>query len=131
LEKSRYKTAFVLSLLGGLLIIFHSVLNTIMFSFFGVSFGFMGGMMSGFTGMMGSVGFPFGFMVGLMLVGLIAGIIVFVGSLMLYLRPLEHFAWGTVILVFSIISFLGMGGFVVGAVLGIIGGSFAISKICN
>jgi hypothetical protein len=35
--------------------------------------------------------------------------------------------WGTVIIIFSAISFVGMGGFFIGALLGIIGGAFAIS----
>lgn len=128
MQKNRYSTAFVLSLIGGSLIVFQDVLSVIMLTSFGVNFGVMGSMMSGFTGMMGSFGFPFGLMTGFMLVGLISGILVLVSALMLSLRPLEHFAWGIVILVFSIISFLGIGGFVIGAVLGIIGGVFTLSR---
>jgi hypothetical protein len=35
--------------------------------------------------------------------------------------------WATLIIVFSAVSFVGMGGFFIGAILGIIGGAFALS----
>ena len=89
--------------------------------------GIMDGMMGGYQGMMGSFGLPFGLMGGLILVGLVSGIFVILGAVMLNSRPAEHTGWGTVILVFSITSFLGMGGFLIGAILGIVGGAFAIS----
>jgi hypothetical protein len=121
-------TAFILSLIGGVLILAN---GAVMFTFWGSSFGWMmsglGGMMGGYQGMMGSLGFPFGFMQSFMFVGLVSGIIIMIGAVMLNARPSEHFAWGVIILVFSVISFLGMGGFIVGAILGIIGGTFAIS----
>lgn len=86
-----------------------------------------GGMMGGYHGMMGNLGMPSGFMGGLSVIGVISGILVIIGAIMLNASPVEHTAWGTIILVFSIISFLGMGGFFIGAILGIIGGALAIS----
>jgi len=77
--------------------------------------------------MMGSLGVPFGLMGGLSLIGLASGILVVISAIMLNARPEEHTVWGTVILVFSIISFLGMGGFLIGAILGIVGGALALS----
>ena len=56
-----------------------------------------------------------------------SGILVVIGALMLNTHPKEHTSWGTIILIFSIISFLGMGGFFVGAILGIVGGVLALS----
>jgi hypothetical protein len=50
-----------------------------------------------------------------------------IGAAMLRAHPQEHTMWGTVIIVFSAISFVGKGGFIIGALLGIIGGAFAIS----
>ncbi len=100
-----------------------------MFGGFGIG-GMMGGfsgMMGGFQGMMGSLGIPFGFMSGFFLIGLVSGVLVMIGALMLNTRPTEHTAWGIIILVFSAISILGMGGFLVGAILGIVGGALAIS----
>lgn len=83
--------------------------------------------MGGYGGMMGGFGIPLGFMSGLSLLGLVSGIFVIIGALMLNTRPMEHTTWGTIILIFSIISLLGMGGFFIGAILGIIGGALALS----
>jgi hypothetical protein len=87
----------------------------------------MSGFMDGWHGMMGSYGFPNGFVTGLSIVGLVPGIIVIIAAVMLNVRPIEHTIWGTLILIFSIISFVSMGGFFIGAILGIIGGALAIS----
>ena len=81
----------------------------------------------GFGGMMGGWGGPFGFMGGLWYIGLIAGVVVVISALMLSSRPEEHATWGTLIIVFSIISIFGMGGFFIGAILGIAGGALALS----
>jgi hypothetical protein len=124
-------TAFVLSLTGGVLMLLGAAIAWIWFMSGGSSFsgmmGGFGGMMGGYQDMMGSVGMPFGFMAGLSLIGLVAGIIVIISAIMLNARPAEHATWGTLILVFSIISFLGMGGFYIGAILGIAGGALALS----
>jgi len=118
--EERPTTAIVLSLIGGSLMFLSGAM---MFMYGWVGFGMMGGYM----GMMGSIGGLSGFMSGLSLVGLVSGILVIIGALILNARPAEHTAWGTIILVFSILSLLGMGGFIVGAVLGITGGAFALS----
>lgn len=77
--------------------------------------------------MMGGFGNMLGFMESYFLVGLVAGIIVLVGALMLNSRLTEHSTWGVIIVVFSAISLLGMGGFFIGAALGIAGGALALS----
>jgi len=127
-SEERPTTAFILSLIGGVLMALNDGMMFMLFMFGGWNHsGLMGGMMGGYRGMMGSFGFPIGLMNSLMLVGLAAGIIVIIGALMLNTRPAERATWGAIILVFSIISFLGMGGFFIGAILGVIGGAFAIS----
>ena len=126
-SKNMNVTAFVLSLIGGILMLFNGGMSFMMLTFYGADFGFMWGMMGGYMGMMGSFGFPFGSMVGLMLVGIVCGVIVIIGALMLKSHVAEHRSWGLVILIFSVISFLGMGGFYIGAILGIIGGALALS----
>ena len=126
-SENRPTVAVILSLIGGVLML----LGGAIFSFFSFTgFGMMGGyrgMMDGYWGMMGRFGFPFGFMMVFSLIGLVSGVLVIIGAVMLDIRPSERMAWGTVILAFSVISFLGMGGFFVGAILGIIGGAFALS----
>jgi len=112
--------AFVLSLIGGILIF----LNGIMFSMW-----FMFGDSSPWDmmDMMGGWRFFPGFTGGFSVVGLVAGIVVIVGAVMLNMRPAEHLIWGVVVLVFSAISFLDMGGFFIGALLGMAGGALALS----
>ncbi len=109
-------TAFALSLAGGILMLIVGGMSTLWFT----PGGWGGGMMR----MMGA---SFGFMAGFSLIGVVSGIVVVIGALMLNARPSEHTAWGTVILLFSVVSLLGMGGFLIGAVLGIVGGSLALS----
>jgi hypothetical protein len=128
---SSHSVAFILSLIGGILILMGGLASSMWFMLGGSNFwGMMngnGGMMRGWR-MMDGYGFPFGFMGGFSFVALIAGILVIIGALMLNGRPAEHMTWGVVVLVFSIISFVGMGGFVLGALLGIAGGALALSR---
>ncbi len=74
----------------------------------------------GYGGMMGGFG-------GFWFLGLVCGIAVIIGALLLNARPLENATWGALIIVFSVISFIGMGGFFIGALLGIAGGALALS----
>lgn len=119
------ETAFILSLIGGVLML----LGGLAVSSFWFSNGgsYFGGMMGGFNGRMGGFGNLLSMMEGYSLVGLVAGIVVLVGALMLNSRPTEHSTWGTIIVVFSVISLVGMGGFLIGAALGIAGGALALS----
>ena len=71
------------------------------------------GLVSGFVGLMGAF-------------GLISGIIVLVSSIMLLTGSGQVRTWSVLILVFSVVSFFGTGGFVVGAVLGIVGGALVL-----
>ena len=99
-----------------------------------VGYGFMG-MMTRYGsgargyGMMGQgfgmMGYGFGI---LAIVGLVFGAIVIISAYMLNSKPREHTTWGTLIVIFSVISIFGSaGGFGVGLILGIIGGVLGIS----
>ena len=61
-------------------------------------------------------------------VGLTCGVLVLFGALMLHTKPVNRKAWGIVIVVFSIPSVLTGGGFIIGFILGIIGGATAFSR---
>jgi hypothetical protein len=89
----------------------------------GTYYGVGGGMMRGF----GFSGYGYGWMIGLSIVSLVCGVLVLVGALMLKAHPAEHYTWGIIILAFSVASFLGMGGYFIGAILGIAGGAIALS----
>ena len=58
--------------------------------------------------------------------GLVCGMIVLLSSTMLLIRKGDRRTWGILILVFSVLSFIGLGGFVIGAILGITGGVLAL-----
>jgi Family of unknown function (DUF6114) len=73
----------------------------------------------GYTGSPGSI--ASGFVGALSVFGLVCGIIVLLSAIMLRFMPSQRQTWGIFILVFSILSFFGFGGFIVGAVLGIVG----------
>lgn len=131
-SESSSNIAFALSLIGGVFILMGGVASSIWFMIGGSNFwgmmGANGGMMgSGWGGMMGEYGFPFGFIGGFSFVALVAGIFVIIGAVMLKANPAQYMTWGVVVLIFSIISFVGMGGFVLGALLGIAGGALALS----
>jgi hypothetical protein len=121
--------AVILSIIGGVLMLVGGSMAFMMLSYndeYGMMSGF-GGMMGGYRGMMDDVGFPYNVLDGFMLVSLVSGILVIVGAVMMDIHPSQSRTWGIIVLIFSIISFVGMGGFLVGAVLGIVGGALALS----
>ena len=60
-------------------------------------------------------------------VGLVLGIIVLIGGIMQRLRPANKKAWGVITIIFSIPSVIMGGGFIIGFILGILGGISALS----
>ncbi|MFH1327754.1 MAG: DUF6114 domain-containing protein [Candidatus Bathyarchaeota archaeon] len=62
-----------------------------------------------------------------MAIGIIFGIIIIVGASMVYRNPLSKTGWGIAILVLSIISIVIGGGFILGFILGIIGGALILA----
>lgn len=89
----------------------------------------MGGMMHG--GMakwwLGNQ-FWFNVMHGLSLAAIASGLLVLFSGVMMYKKPQDSQLWGTLALIFSITGILGMGGFVIGTILGSIGGILGILK---
>ena len=125
---ARYpKTASILALVGGILIILGGVLLLAVSSFILPHLDYINvntpphltnasipGIVSGIVGVMG-------------LLGLVSGVIVLVSAVMLLTNPSQRRTWGVLILIFSIMSFLGLGGFIVGAILGIAGGILTLT----
>jgi hypothetical protein len=124
-SNSMRTTAFILSLIGGIVITVGSLISALL-SAFGSPFGYYYGMG---PGMMGEFWFGYGsgLYSWLSIISLAFGILVVIGAIMLNSRPAEHVTWGILVLVFSIASFIGMGGYFIGAVLGIAGGAVALS----
>lgn len=119
--------ASALSLAGGVVMLLGGGLFYLWLGGAGLGYGTFGWMTAGYQGMMGGYGASFGFMYGLIIIGLVSGVVVTIGAVMLSLRPAGHDMWGTLILVFSLIGFLGMGGFFIGAIVGVVGGILALN----
>jgi hypothetical protein len=120
--------AFILSLLAGVFILLGGGMMAMIGSWLGnygvtSQYGRWGGMMG--TGF-GMVRFAFGAM-GVL--GFVFGVIVIISALMLNRRPEQHQTWGSLIVLFSVLSIFAsaMGGFGVGLILGLIGGILAIT----
>jgi len=130
-EKQGVTVAFVISLVGGLIILAFSLVNLVWFGSNTPSWGGFGdywsGMMNGYHNFMGDYASSTGFYTAVSIVSFVCGVIVIFSSLLLRMHPREHLLWGVVIVVFSAISFVGMGGYFVGAAFGIIGGALALT----
>lgn len=101
-------TAFVLSLIGGIFV-------------------FLVGLVLAYVGSL-LAGFGFGLFSGFFYVGLVIGILMIIFAVMLYVMPQAKTAWGAIIIVLSVASLpFTFGGFIVGFILGLIGGIFAIT----
>jgi hypothetical protein len=122
--------AYIVSLVGGLIVLIASIINVVWYSYGATNFGgygsFIRGMMGGYHSFMGSNSSSNGFLAGISLVAVICGVVVVMSAIMLRVHPQERMPWAIVIIVFSIVSFVGMGGFFIGAILGIVGGLFII-----
>ena len=113
--EERPLTAFILSLLGSVFVVIGTILGFVLYSRSTFPYA------SDITGIFAGI-------------SLALGILVLMMSVMLYMRPELHVAWGVTILVFSAASFTsvfaGFGGLglgVVGMVLGVVGGAIAIA----
>ena len=122
MEADRPQTAFILSLIAGVLMLLGNLAMVLMVS---AGYWWMG--ISGGHYMM--MGFSFGFELMLVLaaLGAACGVVVLISAVLLHARPRQATTWGAVILAFSLIGLVGMGGFFVGAVLGIVGGVLALT----
>ncbi|HUI23952.1 MAG TPA: DUF6114 domain-containing protein [Nitrososphaerales archaeon] len=116
------KTASILALIGGIFIIVGGVLFLGVAAYVvphldlsnikvpqGMDRASLPGLISGVLTVMGAF-------------GLVCGAIVLVSATMLLAKVGQRRTWGILILVFSVLSFIGLGGFVIGAILGIVGG---------
>jgi len=63
----------------------------------------------------------------LIALGLIFGVLVLLGAIMLHSKPANKKAWGIIAIVFSIPSVITGGGFIIGFILGVMGGAKALS----
>ncbi len=105
-------TAYILSLIGGILILIDALVYAAVAAV-GASF------LAFFPGA-AAILIAFG------VIAILLALIVIYGAIQMKNRPASAKTWGLLVLVFSLVSFIGGGGFVIGAILGLVGGILAL-----
>jgi len=130
-EKQGLMLASVISVAGAIIVLIFSLVNLVWFGSNAPDWGgfsdYMRNMMGDYHNFMGSYSTSTGFFTAISIVSFVCGIIVLMSALVLRIHPQEHFLWGVVIVVFSAISFVGMGGYFIGATFGIVGGVLSLT----
>jgi hypothetical protein len=109
--------AFTLSMVAGLLIVCNAIAVGVAGAYFPWIFPTLPGSDNNAT-------VPF---TTISVIALICGALVLFAAIMLRIKPNNKNAWGAIVLVFSIPSVITGGGFIIGFILGIIGGKLALS----
>jgi hypothetical protein len=120
-QNGKSAKAFALSLIAGILIISNSALLGAAATWFPWIIPTLPGSSANDTT----------FLIRLAAVGLLFGVLVSIGAIMVRTKPVSKKAWGTMVIVFSIPSVITGGGFIIGFILGIIGGASAFSARAN
>jgi len=115
-ERVEISSAAGLSLAAGIIIVIGSSVSSFWHTAFFPQMGWVMGQQ-----------FASGFIVS-SLVGIVFGALVIVGAVLMYKKPLQTRQWGVIVLIASALSFVGMGGFMIGAILGVIAGVIALTK---
>jgi apolipoprotein N-acyltransferase len=103
--------AFILSLIGGILILLWGlVLVAVGVAISSSTLGVFGGDVLIIGG-----------------VELVCGLIVLIAGIFLYVNPEQHTMFGVLVVVFSIVSLVGLGGLLLGFILALIGGILGIT----
>jgi hypothetical protein len=111
-SEPRPVTAFVLSLIGGIFILLGGISEVLI----------------GYTVNLEITPFnPFEWFTVLGFVGITLGFLAIIFSVMLYLHPQHHVLFGVLVVVVSIASVVAFWGYLIGLVLGVIGGALAIT----
>jgi hypothetical protein len=125
--EKRYSIAFALSLSSGILLLLNSIISLIFFMSFQA---LLNGNMMG--NMMGAWGIRPWFMWGLFFpLSFVSGAMVLFSAIMMNIQPRNTYTWGIIVLIFSILGFVGMGLSILGSIIGVIGGALALSKANN
>jgi hypothetical protein len=105
--------AFVLTLIGGILILLDGL-------YVAAIAAFIGSVVGAFFPGLGLL------IIALGVIALLFGLIILVGAIQMHSHPQSAKTWGIIVLILALISFVGGGGFYLGAILAIVGGILAI-----
>jgi hypothetical protein len=117
-EAEKPTRAFTLSLAAGILILCNSAL-------LGAAATWFPWVIPVLPGSTDNSAIPFA---SLTAIGLMCGMLVLLGALMLRTESVNRKIWGIMIILFSVPSVITGGGFIIGFILGIIGGALAFSR---
>jgi hypothetical protein len=117
-QSEKLNKAFILSLIAGIFILSNTVL-------LGVATMWSPEIIPTLPG---SSGNDTSILYQLTAIGLILGFVILIGAIMLHFKPSKKKVWGIIIVVFSLPSVITGGGFIIGFILGIIGGALALSR---
>ena len=118
MASDRQTRAFVLSLTAGILILLNATAVAAAATWSPELFPTIPGTSGNDTATLYSVAF----------VGLICGAMIVLGAMMLRMKPAQKRVCSIMIIVFSVPSVVTGGGFIIGFILGIIGGALAFSR---
>jgi hypothetical protein len=114
--------AFILSLIGAVLIIINAFIIAVFTTVAGAILSTVGRTLGAFLGRLGGLIFLIG------IVGVVIGIIILVGAFMINSEDKTRVTTGSIIvIVFSVTSFLIGGGFIIGSILCIVGGVLGLA----
>ncbi len=69
-----------------------------------------------------------GMMTYLPIIGALSGVMLIISGLMIHSNTKNAAVWGSIAIVFSILGFLGGGGFLIGSLVGLVGGILLLTQ---
>lgn len=123
--EEKINLAFALSLASGVIILIGSIFYFLMYTYM-VSFVPDLDEHHHMMGVMMSFLWPNGAFWLFLFIGLFSGGMVLASSILLRTKSKDRFLYGTLIIIFSVLSVVSGGGFILGALLGLLGGIAAL-----
>ncbi|MEM2915120.1 MAG: hypothetical protein QXH91_06960 [Candidatus Bathyarchaeia archaeon] len=117
-ERKRATAGFVISLIAAILIL----INAIIIAFASAILGAVG-----LATLVNILEFAGGLLIAYAIIGMIFAILVLIGAVLIYI-PGKEVVGGILVIIFSILSIITGGGFLIGLILGIVGGALGLAK---
>jgi len=111
----RATAGMVVSVIAGAIVLITALAILLLFPWFSAVLNWLG------------LGFLIGYGLILVMIGFVSGILMIIGGALIYLPGKER-AGAAIVFIFSIVSLMILGGFLVGAILGIVGAALGFAK---